>query len=533
MKKILKYTLLLCLAFSGTGCDSFLDMPPLHEISDDNWWKDATQAKMMADNCYTHLPDHEIVPYRDGYSDNAIWRSTNLMGDGSMTAIAPNVKNEWKYAKIAQLNYVLEGLEKSKANFSADEYAHMSAEVRFIRAFLYYDMLFYFGDIPLVTKLLTVDESKQTGKAPRAEVLNFVLQELKEVLADIQKKPNEESGRVNELVVRSFLARVCLYEKDFETVLEQTDAVIKAGKYSLYSSYEDLFRPQADGNNKEVIFEYQYSNPLKLHDLNRNLSAGASPYAGWARVMPLEEMVDEYECMEGHPFSECEKLGCKHAAERAKIESEGRYGEYEFRDPRLKSSVVTPGWEWKVKGVTTFVFNPADKNGLDYIKNKPWSTGYSITKWVDLLGENADRTKAYKNITLIRYADILLMRAEALVELNKDLQQAGALINQIRDRAGMPQIAVSGQEEMRKLVRHERRIELAFEGLRYYDIIRWKIAGEVKDGNVYGFAMPNPETGKRENIFMEKRVWKEHMYVWPIPQDALDLNPSLEQNTGW
>lgn len=533
MKKIIKYTLFVCLACCGISCNSFLDMPPLHEISDDNWWKDATQAKMMVDNCYTFLPDHEIVPYRDGYSDNAIWRSENMMGDGSFTAIKNKVKDEWKYADIAQLNYVLEGLEKSKENFSEDEFAHMTAEVRFIRAFLYYDMLFYFGDIPLVTKLLTVEESKQTGRTPRADVLKFVLQELNESLQDIQKNPNEESGRVNEMVVRSFLSRVYLYEKDYEAVLEQTSAVIKSGKYELYASYEDLFRPQADGNNKEVILEYQYSNPLKLHDLNRNLSAGASPYAGWGRVMPLENMVDEYECMEGHLFSECEALGCKHVAERAAIEAEGKYGEYEFRDPRLKSTVVTPGWEWKKNGVTTFVFDPADKNGLDYIKNKPWSTGYVITKWVDMTGENADRTKSYKNITLIRYADILLMRAEALIELNRNLQEAGTLINQIRDRAGMPHITVAGADAMRKILRHERRIELACEGLRYYDIIRWRICDQVKNGDMYGFAIMNEETGKRENIFMEKRVWKDHMYVWPIPQDALDLNPSLEQNTGW
>ena len=125
------------------------------------------------------------------------------------------------------------------------------------------------------------------------------------------------------------------------------------------------------------------------------------------------------------------------------------------------------------------------------------------------------------------------MRAEALIELNRDLQEAGTLINQIRDRAGMPHITVAGADAMRKILRHERRIELACEGLRYYDIIRWRICDQVKNGDMYGFAIMNEETGKRENIFMEKRVWKDHMYVWPIPQDALDLNPSLEQNTGW
>ena len=534
MRNIVKYIYGGLIAYCVVSCDSYLDKPPLHQISDDNWWKDATQAQMMVDHCYNYLPDHSILPYRDGYSDNGIWRATNEMGNGAMTAFSTNVKNEWKYAEIAQLNYVLEGLENAKDFLSEEDYIHMKAEVRFIRAWMFYDMMFYFGDIPLVDHLLTVEESKEIGRTDRNEVWQFIQSEINEVLTDIQRQPNEESGRVNEMVVRSFLARISLFEKDYATALTQTEAVIESGKYSLYPSYEDMFRPQTDGANNEIIFEFQYSYPLKVHDLNRNLSPGASPYAGWGRMMPLENMVDEYECIEGHPISECESLGCVHAAERAALDKEGLYGEYEFRDPRLKQTIITPGWEWIQNDAIAYIFDPADENGLDYVQDKPWSTGYSLTKWVDLNGENADRTQAHKNITLIRYADVLLMRAEALIESGGDLQEATDLINQIRSRAGMPLIAnEGGQSGMREKLRHERRIELAFEGLRYYDIIRWRIAGVVRSGDQYGASLMNKETGMRENIFMETRVWDDHMYLWPIPQDARDLNPSLDQNEGW
>lgn len=543
MKKIMKYIVGVSVACCLISCDSYLDTPPLHQLSDDSWWKTESQAKMMVNECYNHLPGQAIVPYRDGLSDNAVWRSTNVMGDGSLTAFTPKVKDEWKYDKIAQLNYVLEGLDKSKEHLTEDAYAHLKAEVRFIRAFLYYDMLFYFGDIPLVTKLLSVAEAQQTGRAPRQEVLDFVLKELNESLTDIKRNPNDEIGRVNEGVINAYLSRVYLYEKNYDKVLEHTDAVIKGGKYSLYrehdndketNSYEELFRPQADGNNKEVILEIQYSNPLKVHDLNRNMSAGASVYVGWGHMMPLEKFVDEYECIEGHAIGECESLGCKHVAERAAIEAVGKYGEYEYRDPRLKSTVVTPGWEWKIAGKPSLVFDPADKDGVDYIQKKPWSTGYVITKWVDMKGENADRVKGHKNITLLRYADVLLMRAEALVESNTHLQEAADLLNQIRSRARMPQnIKATSQDDLRKKVRHERRIELAFEGLRYFDIIRWRICDQVKNGDMYGFAMKDEKTGIRKNLFIEKRVWKDHMYLWPVPQAARDLNASLTQNTGW
>ena len=450
--------------------------------------------------------------------------------------------NEWKYSAVAQLNYVLEGIEKSKDILSEDAYARMSAEVRFIRAYIYYDMLFYFGDIPLVTKVLTPDESRQVTRQPRAEVLDFILTELNEALVDIQKDPSDESGRVNPNVVHAFLARIYLHEKNYEKVLEHTKAVMDSGKYGLYraydndpikNSYEELFRPNADGNNNEVIFERQFLAPLHTHELNRNMSFPSSVYRGWKGLMPVQDMVDEYECIAGHPFKDCESLGCEYVAKRAEISANGGYGEYEYRDPRLKSTIITPGWEWKSNGVVTAVYGIEDPNSKDYILQEANSTGFLVTKWVDLDGEESDDVRGDKNLTIIRYADLLLMRAEALIELNRDLQEAVDILNEIRDRARMPRnVKLTSQSELRDKLRHERRIELAMEGLRYYDIIRWRICDKVKNGDVYGFAKMT-ESGKRENIFMEKRVWKDHMYLWPIPQDARDLNKNLTQNPGW
>lgn len=126
-----------------------------------------------------------------------------------------------------------------------------SAEVRFIRAFVYYDMIFYFGDIPLITKTLTVAESRETSRQPRQEVLDFILSELEDfVLPNINALEIKESGRVNEQTVNAYLSRIFLYEKNYEKVLEYTDKVIKSGDYELYPDYDELFRPQSDGNNQ-------------------------------------------------------------------------------------------------------------------------------------------------------------------------------------------------------------------------------------------------------------------------------------------
>ena len=541
MKKI-KTGFFFCLVLLLAGCDDFLTTPPLDQITEGDWWQNEEQVQLMVDDCYNKLYNGQIDIYKDAFSDNAIYSNQTAIGDGSFTAYTSQVKNEWKYSQIADLNYVLEGIEKSKSFLSEDKYAHLKAEVRFIRAYLYFDMMFYFGDIPLVTKVLTVDESRELTRTPRSEVLNFILTELNEVLVDIQKEPSSDSGRVNVDVVNAFLARVYLHEENWDKVLEHTKAVIDSGRYGLYraydndpekNSYEELFRPNADGNNNEVIFERQFSAPLKVHDLNRGLSFPSSVYRGWKGLMPTQNMVDEYECIAGHPYHDCEALGCEYVEKRNEISKNGGYGEYEFRDPRLKSTIVTPGWEWKTNGVVTAVYGIEDPNSKDHISKETNSTGFLVTKWVDLDGEEADRTNGDKNITIIRYADVLLMRAEALIEKNTDLQEAVNILNEIRDRARMPQnVTVASQSELREKLRHERRVELAMEGLRYYDIIRWRICDQVKNGDVYGFARMT-ESGTRENIFMEKRVWEDHMYLWPIPQDARDRNENLEQNPGW
>ena len=121
---------------------------------------------------------------------------------------------------VAKLNYILEGIEKAKNQISEDEYLRFNAEVRFIRAFIYYDMVFFFGDVPLITKTLTVSESRETSRQPRQEVLDFILKELEEgVLPNIDKVSVTESGRVSRQVVNAFLSRIYLFEKNYEKVL--------------------------------------------------------------------------------------------------------------------------------------------------------------------------------------------------------------------------------------------------------------------------------------------------------------------------
>ncbi|WP_042367662.1 RagB/SusD family nutrient uptake outer membrane protein [Bacteroides neonati] len=533
--KIVKILFIISLVLTSS-CNDLLTTPPLDAIGDEQWWKTKEQVLMMVNDCYRELYGPAEITDRDCLTDNGKYRNGQIPAVGNGTHDTQNgfIKGCWEYANIAKLNYVLEGIEKSKSYISSDEYRQLSAQVRFIRAFVYYDMVFYFGDIPLITKTLSVSESRETSRQPRAEVMAFILNELEEgVLKDIIVAPSKESGRVNEDVVNAFLARIYLHEKNYDKVLQYTKAIIETNKYELYSNYEALFRPKSDGANKEVIFERQYSYPLYVHSVNRDLSPVSSVYGGWSQAHALQNLVDDYECINGHSFSDCEGLNCEYVDKRKALEAEKHRGEYDFRDPRLQATIMYPFWEWKVGGVVKSVYGVDDPQSKDYVKTETHMTGYLITKWVDLEGTNPDRTKAHKNMTIIRYADVLLMRAEALIEKNKDLNEAVILLNRIRERAGMPQnIVIADQSVLREKMRHERRIELAFEGLRYYDMIRWKIGDKVRKGKVYGARMKAVNEAM-DHKFVEERFWDDKMYLFPIPQAAIDLNPNLTQNNGW
>lgn len=524
----------ICL-LSLLSCDSFLTTPPLDQISESQWWNNKNQVDMMVKGAYQYLYGVNEVAYRDCMTDNATHRGPEYVdiANGTYTTYNSIVKNEWKYNVVANLNYILEGIEKAKDKITDAEYLRYTAEVRFIRAFVYYDMIFFFGDVPLITKTLTVDESRETSRQPRQQVLDFILDELEVyVLQNIKALDVNETGRINEQVVNAYLARICLFEKKYEKVLEYTERVINSGCYELHPDYDELFRPQSDGNNKEVIFEREYSSPLYVHDVNRTLSYASSVYTGWTNVVALQELVDEYECVAGHLVSDCELFNCEYIQKRIDAETDSHRGEYDFRDPRLDATIIWPFKEWSVDGIVRSRYGVDDPNSGDFIKKEAHSTGYTCQKWLDMNGENSDRTRSEKNMTILRYADLLLMRAEALIELNENLSEAVSLINKIRARVHMPNIGLGSQEVLRAKLRHERRVETAFEGLRYFDIIRWRIAEEVKNGNVYGARLKSVSENM-DHKFVEERFWENKMYLFPVPQAAIDNNPNLVQNEGW
>jgi hypothetical protein len=300
----------------------------------------------------------------------------------------------------------------------------------------------------------------------------------------------------------------------------------------LYNNYEGLFWEKNQGDvarNKEVILEVTYQQPTWGSWIDGLYTVAEG---GWNSVNPTQSLVDAYETKNGKAITDDPTYNADKP--------------YENRDPRFNASIIYPGLTWNGR-----IFNSLEPVGPDEYYNSSKGnrsrTGYCLRKYCAPLDQlpNGDPTLGQNlNFIVFRYAEVLLIYAESLIEQGKSLDVAAAAINQVRARAGMPAVTEADQAGLRKRVRNERRVELAFEGLRWYDMKRWKIGAQVMNGPVYGvrpgtvdmttgivtWSSPNHITVGAERVFNANRD-----YYFPIPQEDIDADPALQghQNPNW
>lgn len=518
-----------------------LDLAPEDRFTDSNYWTSVEKAQMMLNTAYSQMQKSEYFFYNEGLSDNAYnGRGDNAgaasIGAGLYDHSLGRIKTEWneRYSGIKSCNILLENIDRVQ-NADPAVIARMKAEARFLRAFQHFQLTTWFGAIPLLQKDPSLQEATTISRTSHAEVISFILSELDAIIPALPKNTtlaNTERGRITMGAAVALKARVLLYEGRWEEVVQVTQQfmAMSYGQYGLFPSYEGLFQQQNEYSNEDILsIQYVPQDRTwgEFFDM-APISVGSRLNA----LAPTQELVDSYLMLNGKKINE----------------TGSGYNEndpYVNRDPRLTYTVVYHGYNWKeADGSSHIIYikpgsSPTDNHPDEYVPgSSSTSTGYFTRKYYDV--QHGTDLKSGINLMLFRYADILLMYAEAKSELSQMNSTVwDQTIKVLRSRAGFTDAAALnynsslGQTELKEIVRNERRVEFGMEGLRIFDIRRWKIAEDVLNGYAHGakFGISSIDNGYlRVNL---RTFDPEKHYLWPIPRDERLINTNLSQNPNW
>jgi hypothetical protein len=349
-----------------------------------------------------------------------------------------------------------------------------SAEVRFLRAFYYYWLSECFGGVPLVMETPTIENMKRS-RSTKSEVLEKIYEDLDYAIANLPDKAYSGYGHVVKGSALALKARIKLFNDEYADAASLSKQIIDGNKFSLDTNYAGSFViDYGQDNCPEVMFSIQYIGPENPQHTGGNLNWGGS-------VLPLTGFIESHEP----------------------------------GDLRLKANILSPGDPWPMKSPTAVFTGEGLFSITGHGINKYYSPSFGLE--TSLVGRGED-------IPHLRYAEVLLVYAEAKNEASGPDQSVYNAINQVRNRAGLDNLTSGlSKEQMREKIRHERRIELAFEGQRYFDLKRWGIIGDVVP------TLPDPP-----NSTTTFRKWEDHFILFPIPQSEIDKDPeNLEQNPGY
>ena len=527
MKKLNNLLIIAAACFSFTACKKdFLDQQPPYAVSRDDYWKTQTDAINAVNNCYRGLGDVDNRMFISGATDDSYawsnWPSQVIyVGNGTANADNNVFYNFWRnlYRMVASCNDVLDNIDRVP-NMTDSLRNRLKGEARFIRAYSYQQLIGFFGNVPLITHIQTVDQFK-VSRTPRADVATFISNELDTISKVLPVSyPASDYGRATKGAALALKARVALYEGKYQEAIDAAKAVIDGNAYIIDPNYRSLF----DGTNKqsrEIMFAAQYVKTT-LPNATATWIGGPS-LGGWSELTPTQSLVDAYEDINGVTI------------DKSLIYDPSQ--PFNNRDPRLSQTII------KLKDtVNGAPISLRDTTSLDVIsKNNASFTGYYYKKYVpsDISGD-WDRNSS-NDIVLLRFAEVLLTYAEAKIELNQIDQSVYDAINRVRQRPGVMMPAKTPantptQVALRDAVRRERRVEFPVEDNRLFDIRRWKIAQTVMSGPVYGilndFWPTRKDYGK--HVLVETRVFNPNRdYLWAIPQSERSVNPNIGQNDGW
>lgn len=501
----------ITLLLLATSCSqSFLDLEPEDRITENNFWISEKDTYLALYGIYSTLKDRHVYGYGGGFdacSPNAYqwahWEGKEMqVGNGTIApADGGIVLERWRdcYKGINRANYFLENVDKVTMDEKTKEL--MKGEAYFLRGVFYALLVNTYGGVPLITASISVDESRQLKRATLAESWAQVHKDYDEAAKKLAKDA-PLVGRATLGAVYGMKMRAYLNQQNWDKVIEYADKVTQLSKYDLFESYKGLFQLNSE-NNREVIFDVQYMDgPFSQGSVfdrywqPQNLKYGID---GSNSVAPIQDLVNAYETIDGKPVDPNKP--------------------YENRDPRLEFTILRPGAYFQGQLYPTAIKNHTGQK-----------VGFGIRKYT-IETQSVKPLQSPLNFIVIRYADVLLSKAEALIEKGTDVGEAIRLINRIRTERADVKIttlpAGLGAAEARKQLRHERRIEFALEGLYWDDVRRWDIGPGIYPLQVRGANGELIET-KFANGYNSAKF--KHL---PIPDSEISLNPGIEQNEGY
>ena len=547
----------ISIAFTLSSCNGFLDREEDSFIDKTATFDSYNRTKQYLTYAYTLLPDGLNRFSREAMlasaTDDAEFAIESAeiqqFNNGSWNALN-NPDDVWNryYSGISKCCTLLENTDHVNLDISRldpdkqVEYANSlkdirmwRAEARFLRAYFHFELLKRYGPIPIVTSTLSINGNyENTPRPTMKEVVDFIAKECDIAADTLELTPwrnvNDAFGRATKGAALALKSRLLLYAAsplyvDFgdtneankptdvalwKSAADAAKAVIDLNQYELASSYADLFKN--DFQNKEYIFVRRYAANSDFEKSNFPVSFG-----GQGGTNPSQNLVDDYEMLDGTPFD------WNDPAKAAQP--------FENRDARLGATILMNMAPFKGKKVATY------PEGADASPNpNATKTGYYLRKFLneDVNIQTGGSSSGHV-VPLFRLAEIYLNYAEALNECDPTNPDIALYLNKVRNRASLPNVSALSQEQMRAVIQHERRVELAFEEHRSWDVRRWKIASSTLGTPLMGVQIERKPLGGYTYmpVKVEQRVFQPKMYWYPIPQSEVLKLKQWKQNNGW
>lgn len=547
-----KLLVVTILAVGTVGCSDFLELQPPAEISDANFWTGEGDAKLALVGCYRfssgwsndNFDSAQGLLYLDFSGGNGTEKEnfTTNMASSNTVATNGNLNGYWRssYEKLAKYNTFLDNIVTCPMD--ENKKTQWIAEVKTLRAYFLFNLAFYFQNVPMPLTTISVEEANTMAQSSQADVYAQVESDLKESISVLPLEQKDANlGRISKGAARTLLARLYLAQNKFAEAAAVLKDIIDSNVYALDrrngdDSYEKFFHDGGE-TSPEAIFSIlglkdKFTNVRYIYMLPE--MAG-----GWHQFAVYNELVKSYFAADGKSIDESEIYDDNDP--------------YVNRDIRLYATVFLPplgtypGTTFQGKTYNCYL----GPNTADSYNRYTLFNGYCPKKGAD--PEYTDIWNNYTHTPLMRYAEVLLSYLEAVNEATPGAVDQALLdetINDVRDRVKLPgysKVELNSQEAVREAVRNERRVELAFEGLRYFDVLRWGVAKELLNHTFTGVKLSDDPSAPNyrgsgasaspvdEDMYyqFENRMWSDHNRYFPIPQNELNVNKNLKQNSGY